>query len=207
MTMDAGPARGVILFTRAPIVGQVKTRLAADVGDTEALAVHRDLGARALAAAQGVAACEVTVAFTPAGALEAVRNWLGDAALQAQSDGDLGARMHAAITARFAAGARQVVVIGSDCPALDAGGITAAFDALDAADVVFGPATDGGYYLVGLVRPCGPLFAGVPWSAPDTLARSLDRAHALGLRVALLPPLDDVDTAADLARWRDSSGA
>ena len=207
MTRDAGPARGVILFTRAPLLGQVKTRLAAVVGDAEALAVHRELGACALAAARGVAGCEVTVAFTPAGALGAVGDWLGDAALQPQSVGDLGARMHAAITARFAAGARRVVVIGSDCPGLDARGITAAFDALDAADVVFGPTTDGGYYLVGLGQPCGPLFAGVPWSAPDTLARSLDRTRALGLRVALLPPLDDVDTAADLARWRDSSGA
>lgn len=207
MTRNAKPACSVILFTRAPVLGQVKTRLASVVGDAEALAVHRDLGARALAAARGVAGCEVAVAFTPAGALGLVRDWLGDVVLQAQAEGDLGARMHAAISAQFAAGAGRLVVIGSDCPALDARGITAAFDALDAADVVFGPATDGGYYLVGLDRPCAPLFAGVPWSAPDTLAMSLERARALGLRVALLPPLDDVDTAADLARWRQSSGA
>lgn len=200
-------ARAVIVFARAPAAGQVKTRLAAVLGDTAALEIYRDLGARALGAARGVADCAITVAFTPAGSARALRDWLGDVTLEAQPDGDLGERLHAAITARFTAGARKVVVIGTDCPALDARGITAAFDSLGEADVVFGPASDGGYYLVGLTRPCAGLFQDVPWSAADTLARSLARAAALGLRAALLPPLDDVDTAADLRRWRESSGA
>jgi rSAM/selenodomain-associated transferase 1 len=126
--------------------------------------------------------------------------WLGgDLSYEPQLESDLGARMHAAIAARVAAGARRVVVIGTDCPGVTGAGVRSAFAALDDADVVLGPATDGGYYLIGMREPQAALFRDVPWSTHRTLAVTLERARAARLCVALLDTLRDIDTADD---WR-----
>ena len=92
-------------------------------------------------------------------------------------------------------------MIGADCPDLDAGLIERAFEALARADLVLGPARDGGYYLIGLARPAPALFRGMPWGTAGVLGETWARAHAAGLRAALLEPLDDLDTPADLVRW------
>ena len=194
--------RALVVFARAPTPGAVKTRLAADLGDAAALRIYRELGARAVAAACAVPDCVLSIAFTPAAGAEAVREWLGpDVRLRPQADGDLGARMAAAVADALAAGAERVVVVGTDCPDLDAATIESGFDRLDAHDVVLGPAADGGYYLIGLRRLHRELFEGVPWSAADTLERTLERAADAGLRVALLDVKRDIDTAADWAAW------
>lgn len=119
-----------------------------------------------------------------------------------QGSGDLGERMARAIRAELAHGAARVVVIGTDCPELGAADIESAFAALDEADVVFGPATDGGYYLVGVRDNHPSLFGRMIWSASDTLAVSLERAAAAGLDVHLLAPRSDIDTAEDLRAWQ-----
>ena len=117
-----------------------------------------------------------------------------------QGRGDIGARMHRAFRA-FPRG--RVVIIGSDIPDANAADIAAAFRALGAADAVFGPAADGGYWLVGVTprRPAHP-FANARWSTEHALADTLRNfAHR---RVVLLRTLHDVDTAADWARWRET---
>ena len=193
--------RAVLVFARAPEPGRVKTRLAATLGDAAALAVYRWLAERTVGEARRVPECRVTVCH--AGAAPALAEWLGvDLALRAQCEGDLGARIADAAAHAFAAGARRVAIVGTDCPDLDARRIGAALDALDDADAAFGPADDGGYYLVALARPLPALFRDVPWSAPDTLDATLAVARREGLHVALLPTLQDVDTAADWERWR-----
>ena len=83
-------------------------------------------------------------------------------------------------------------------PDLHAGLVEEAFDALSRADVVIGPAADGGYYLMALQRPIPKLFEDIPWSTPEVLDRTLEAARGLGLRVCMLKTLKDVDTAADL---------
>jgi rSAM/selenodomain-associated transferase 1 len=192
-----------VIFARAPRLGAVKTRLAADVGAAAALAAYRALGARVVGAVHDLPACDVVVAFTPADGREELEAWLpGSVVYEPQVGGDLGARMAGAIARRHAAGATRVVVIGTDCPGVDAGVVEAAFARLDTADVVLGPALDGGYYLVGVRRPTPEIFMEVPWSAPDTLAVTIERARAAGLTVALLDPLRDIDTGADWAAWR-----
>lgn len=134
-----------------------------------------------------------------------MRSWLGDAfAYEPQSEGDLGERMAAAISARLEEGAARVVLIGTDCPTVSAATVRAAFDALDSGDVVFGPAADGGYYLIGMRRLHDSLFLGIPWSSERTLRESLERVRAAGLRVALLDVMRDIDTAED---WRAYGGA
>ena len=196
-----GP-RAIVVFARAPRLGTVKTRLAAELGDDEALSIYRRLGAMTMRAVEGVAACEVVVACTPDDAGDAICAWLGSVRCEPQQGTDLGSRMLAAIAARAADGMARTLVVGTDCPGLTPTLLEEAFARLDDADVVFGPATDGGYYLVGMARPHAHVFHDVPWSSEATLAVSLARAAAAGLRVALLPALRDIDTAADWRAYR-----
>jgi rSAM/selenodomain-associated transferase 1 len=188
----------LVVLARAPRLGAVKTRLAAALGDARALTVYRELAAHVLAAVREATVDAIVIAFTPSDAGPEMRAWLGDdLAYVEQCDGDVGARMNDAIEQRFAAGARRVVVIGADCPTIDADTVRQALSVLETHDVVFGPATDGGYYLVAMNAPHPEIFASVPWSTRRTLATSLERARDAGLRVALLEEMRDVDTAED----------
>jgi hypothetical protein len=206
--MTVGPDV-VLVFARAPERGRVKTRLAAAIGDTAALAAYRALGRRVVRALAPLGDAVVLVA-TPDDADPALRRWLGARCrVEPQGEGDLGARMARAVARHLApgAGAERVVVVGTDCPDVDAAVVRDALARLDAHDVVFGPAADGGYYLVGVRRAAADraraaLFADVPWSCAETLAVSLARAASAGLSVALLPVRHDVDTAADWHAWR-----
>jgi rSAM/selenodomain-associated transferase 1 len=184
---------------KAPLPGRVKTRLAAEVGSQRAAEIYRDLGRRVVSAAAGVGH-EIVVWFAPADCRPVVRDWLqglGVAAYRAQVTGTLGARLAAAFRRHFSGGARRVIVIGSDCPGIDACVVSRAFAALDEHDVVIGPAHDGGYYLIGLRAPAPGLFRGIAWSTGGVLELTLTRARRLGLRIALLARLRDVDTASD----------
>jgi uncharacterized protein len=194
--------RTLIVFARAPEPGYVKTRLAAELGAAEAFSVYSRLGERVVAAVRAGGSYSVTVAYTPPGAEPLMRRWLGaSVALRPQSDGDLGERMATAVADAFSADAERVVVIGTDCPDVTADVVEEAFTRLDAADVVLGPASDGGYYLIGMSRPHRALFDGVPWSSADTLHATLERARASGLSVALLDERRDIDTAEDWRAW------
>jgi glycosyltransferase A (GT-A) superfamily protein (DUF2064 family) len=95
-----------------------------------------------------------------------------------------------------------VAIVGSDVPGVDRRRVVEALEALDAADVVLGPAADGGYYLIALSRPRPELMEGVPWSTPAVLDATLARASTLGLKVHRQPVLRDLDTIEDLrAEW------
>ncbi len=187
----------LVIVARAPERGRVKSRLAASVGEARALSIYRALGERIVAGVQG-AARRVVVSHTPADAGTLMRDWLGaDLEYEPQCEGDLGARMAGAIAARLLEGARRVVVIGADCPTVDARTIRDAFAALDEADVVLGPAHDGGYYLIGMRASHPALFERIPWSTASVLALTLQRINASGLSVRLLAPMRDVDTIED----------
>lgn len=147
------------------------------------------------------------VAYTPAEAGDEMRAWLGeDLAYEAQRGGDLGARMANAVARRFDEGSTAVLVIGADAPELTRELLDDAFVALARADVVIGPASDGGYYLIGMGKLTPVLFRGIPWSTPETLARTLSAARAAGLRVHVLDILSDIDTADDWRAWLRRSG-
>ena len=130
-----------------------------------------------------------------------MRSWLGTAGLEfwPQEGRNLGQRMSGAFTRAFRSFDR-VCLVGTDVPDLDPSHVIAAFDALDGHDVVFGPATDGGYYLVASARPVPELFTDISWTTAAVLSQSEARARKLGLSVTMLGELDDVDTARDLAR-------
>lgn len=187
------------VFVKAPAPGRVKTRLAAEVGVHSAAEIYRHLGRRVVSACAG-ADHETVVWFAPAEARLVVREWLQGlcvAAYRAQVSGTLGARLDAAFRWHFHDGARRVIMIGSDCPGVDADLVSRAMAALDAHDLVVGPAHDGGYYLIGLRAPAPQLFQDIAWSTEAVLEETLARARQLGLGAALLPMLRDVDTASD----------
>lgn len=195
-------AQHLLIFARYPELGQVKTRLALTVGPEEALRVYCELLTRTRTAADGVAATKTLwLAGDPPASGPAFADWTGYAR-RPQPAGNLGQRMHHAFAAAFDAGATAAVVIGTDCPDLTAAHLTAAFHQLATHDVVVGPALDGGYYLLGTRRLVADLFANKPWSTDTVLAATLADADRLGLRVAHLPALSDVDTGADLAAWQ-----
>jgi rSAM/selenodomain-associated transferase 2/rSAM/selenodomain-associated transferase 1 len=197
--------RRLILFMRAPAAGRVKTRLIPALGAEGAAELHRRLVLRTLRTAAEFcarASVDLELRFDGAGD-EALRHWLGDGwRLRAQCEGDLGARMADAFAAAFGEGVRAAAIIGSDAPGLAPAHLAGAFEALANAPVVFGPAVDGGYYLIGLARPMPALFRGVPWGADTVLADSLRILEREGAaKPALLEPLADVDRPEDLAAW------
>ncbi|MBO3271923.1 TIGR04282 family arsenosugar biosynthesis glycosyltransferase [Hymenobacter defluvii] len=196
----------LLIFAREPVLGRVKTRLAAGIGAEAALSVYRELLAHtAQAVIEAQLPATVWLAEAPTSLLapnEALPEWPG-LPWQMQPAADLlGARMAHAFAEAFATGATRIAIIGTDCPGLTAAHLTQAFQLLTDHDVVLGPADDGGYYLLGLRQPQPVLFENKTWSTPTVLADTLADAQRLGLRTALLPTLHDVDSAADLARWR-----
>ncbi len=187
----------LLVFARAPRLGRVKSRLARGIGAMAALRFYRgQLHATARAVGRD-RRWRTLLCVTPPRARGGFPAGLGRVA---QGRGDLGARMRAALAPH-----RRAIVIGSDIPGIRAADIAAGFRALGRADAVFGPAEDGGYWLVGLGprRPATP-FARVRWSTADALADTL--ANFAGRRVALLRRLRDVDTADDLAALREGRG-
>jgi rSAM/selenodomain-associated transferase 1 len=186
----------LIVFLKAPRPGAVKTRLAEALGAEAACAAYRQLVQtllRRLAVLSNVELC-----FTPDDAAAEINPWAHQTwSLVPQGDGDLGRRLQRASTRAFTGGAQRVVIIGSDCPEVSATDIEAAWSALRTHDVVLGPATDGGYWLVGLRRAQPDLFTRISWSTGAVLRETFDRARAASLSVHLLRELGDVDTLVD----------
>lgn len=192
-------ATRIVVFAKAPQPGRVKTRLIPALGaeGAAALAAHmlaHTLGVAIEAGLGGVELCASPAPDDPA--------WQGialPAAVcgSAQGEGDLGARMAGAARRVLAAGDR-VLLIGTDCPALDAGCLRAAADVLDAAEAVIVPSFDGGYVLLGLRRFDPTLFADIAWSTSSVAAMTLARLRALGWTHCVLPALHDIDVPDDL---------
>lgn len=196
-----GLAARLIVFAKAPVAGQAKTRLipALDAAGAAALAERLLQHTLATAEAAGFPALELCVSpDTTHPAFQAVAQqpqamWT----LTLQGEGDLGARMQRRLHAALAS-AGPALLIGTDAPALDAALLQAASAALAEHDAVFVPALDGGYALVGLSRPAPQLFEGIAWSTDAVMAQTRERARTTGLRWAELPPVQDIDLPEDL---------
>jgi rSAM/selenodomain-associated transferase 1 len=190
--------RHLVVFARAPALGRVKSRLAKGIGAAAALAFYRRTLARLLRRVGRDRRWRTVLAMTPDSARSA-RLWPMRVALRPQGFGDLGARM-GRVFRTWEKG--PVIIIGADIPDITAAHIQRAFRALGDADAVFGPARDGGYWLVGLRRGPKPpdIFRDVRWSTKHALADTL--ANLAGRRVALIDRLDDIDDAAAYQRWR-----
>jgi rSAM/selenodomain-associated transferase 1 len=185
------------VFAKWPAVGAVKTRLGSSAGPDWGTRVARAFLLDTLARLGTVAARRVVV-FTP---LEAEPDFASlvpsGYELRPQCSGDLGARMAAFIAEQLRQGAEAVVLVGADSPTLPVAWVEQAFRELQHADLVLGPALDGGYYLIGCGRRLPPVFEGVAWGTEQVLAQTIARLSDPGWRLALLPPWYDVDTPAD----------
>lgn len=202
------------LFARVPVPGKVKTRLIPALGAEGACALHQHLLEDRLRLLRdcveklGVAAELWMDAADPHPLLNAV-----EFPVHLQQGSDLGERMHHALNTAVRHGARrQVILIGTDCPALDASCIEAALQRLrDDCQVVIVPAYDGGYVLVGLaprvIEDFSSLFHGIEWGGAAVLEQTMSRVRDAGLICALLPALPDIDRPEDLqyVDWRDDS--
>ena len=197
--------RRLILFARFPVAGKVKTRLMPALGAEGAAALHRRLVLRTLRTAHALCASqnvELEIRFAGDDANE-MQHWLGDGwRCRPQCAGDLGARMAGAFADSFREGSPATVIIGSDCPTLTSEVLADAFIALETKSVVFGPATDGGYYLIGLTQLVPELFQNIAWGTETVLAQSLEMLERIKICPAPLSPLDDLDRPEDLAVWQ-----
>lgn len=195
----------VAIICKAPLVGRSKTRMIHLIG---AEAAARLAGAflsdvcEVIIRAGESHALEGVAVYAPRGAEAIMRAYLPhDFRLMCRQDGNLGQVLHSASRQLFADGHAQVVLVNADSPTLPPGRLTDALALLEADGdrLVLGPAIDGGYYLIGLKRAVREVFTDIPWSTPQTLARTRDRAREIGLPIAELSPWYDVDDAETLA--------
>jgi len=186
------------VFAKTPLPGRVKTRLAPELSPEEGAELYRCMLLDTVARVRELVVD--TVIFFDGD--EAVfRDLLPGALLVRQQEGGLGERLEHAFETLGSLGYGARVVIGTDAPDLPLGYIAEAFRRLEAgSDAVFGPAEDGGYYLVALSGATGGLFRDIPWSGPQVLALSRERASVAGFATALLPTWYDVDSFEDLLR-------
>jgi hypothetical protein len=187
------------LFAKRPCAGQVKTRLAAEtspVWAAEAATAFLLDGVDRYA----TSADARMLVYAPAQDREFFAHLAGtNYQLLPQAEGDLGCRMREFFLARMQTGQERIVVLGTDSPTLPVSYVDQAFALLETADVVLGPALDGGYYLLGCARRLPPIFAGIVWSSHTVFADTIARLHDPTWNLALLAPWYDVDTSDD---WR-----
>jgi len=200
----SGPANHLVIFLKVPRLGTVKTRLARDIGHVRACSFYRTLSRTMLNRLGRDRRWQRWIAVTPDFEAWPKPLYTGLWHTIHQGTGDLGARMNRVMNALPPGPA---VIIGSDIPTITPRHIAQAFKRLGSDDAVFGPATDGGYWLVGLKRrPTVPsIFRNVRWSSETALVDTLANLKH-GQRIALLEELEDVDDGYGYRRWLDKRG-
>jgi uncharacterized protein len=209
---SSAPHTALVIFAKAPVPGQVKTRLCPPLTPDEAATLHGSFVLDTLERTKA-AASKLHLAFhrylacAPSSSLVffQIMEERHSVTLLDQVGEDVGARMSHTFDALFMKGYRRVLIVGTDVPSLPLDHYKQALALLESHDAVLGPALDGGYYLIGLNRPAPDLFTGIPWSTDRVLALTEDKAAKLGLSTALLPAWRDVDTIDDLATLMEAS--
>jgi uncharacterized protein len=200
----------IIVFTRYPRAGMVKTRLAPVLGEQGAADVHKRMTEhlmRRVMPLKDSRRVAVEVRYD-GGGRSAMSRWLGSGiAYRQQRGSDLGERMTIAFQEAFAHGSKRVLLIGSDCPGITSSLLEQGLDALRTHDLAFGPAADGGYYLVGLKQNHPSLFSGLAWGTAGVLEQTRGIAERLNLSMFLTARLRDVDRPEDLVVWEHAKTA
>ncbi len=187
----------LIIFVKNPILGKVKTRLAADVGNEFALETYKMLLQHTLQVANQ---SNASVSIYYADFINDDDIWNGfDKQLQEQKD--LGSRMSQAFQNEIKKGFKKTLIIGSDCLDISSDIINEAFNSLDKNDVVIGPAQDGGYYLLGSKKLFPKIFQKKKWSTESVFIDTIEDINALNLNHYCLETLSDIDTKVDLDKY------
>ena len=192
--------RAVVVLAKNPERGRVKTRLAKDVGEDRALDIYNQLYQKTLDTVYRLTDTDIVVYQSP----KIDRECLPAARIEArlQSEGDLGERMHHALSETLDQHS-SVIIIGTDCPGLDVKHFEKAFEALDKIDVVLGPSTDGGFYLLGSRVSQPRLFLKRTWSHEKVFEHTVELASQGRQSLYILPQLFDIDHVSDWKRWRN----
>jgi rSAM/selenodomain-associated transferase 1 len=200
----------LIIFAKEPRPGQVKTRLSPPLSPQETVQLYHSFLLDILEEMSQLPDMRLALAFSPPEGRDFFQSLAPPGTdLFPQEGEDLGERMALACARGFEAGFGPVLLRGSDTPDLPAAVVSEAREVLAAGkvQVVLGPATDGGYYLVGLTEPQPPLFQGPAWSSGTVLEDTLKASRDFGLKVHLLPSWADIDTYADLLAFLNRTGS
>lgn len=190
----------LLIFIKNPILGKVKTRLAGTLGPERALEIYGRLLGHTRQVAASFAG-ERWLFYSDF--IDEQDDWdAREFRKLVQSPGDLGHRMERAFAQAFEAGPGSVLIIGSDCPLLSPAILEQALEMLQRKPLVMGPATDGGYYLLGMRQFTPALFRNMEWSTERVAQETLARAASLGLELGLLPELPDIDYEEDWERYQ-----
>jgi len=194
MTMLSSTA--LVIFVRNPIYGQVKTRLAKDIGDERALAIYLQLLEHTL---QITRVLSFRKFIYYADEVSDYDLWSVPGYTKRKQHGnDLGERMLNSFKELFDQGFNRIIIIGSDCLQLQTENLQEAVTLLESNTAVIGPASDGGYYLLGLTKLYPDLFVNKPWSTDQVFAKTIDDFNNQGISYALLEELSDIDDITDL---------
>jgi uncharacterized protein len=192
------PKNALIIFVKNPVLGKVKTRLAATLGHKMALEIYLKLISLTLEAVKNVQA-DRFIFFS-----DEVNESIGNELLfkkLTQKGKDLGQRMNNAFEAIFELNYQNIAIIGTDCPGISAGIIEQAFEALENHAIAIGPAQDGGYYLLAMKEGFREIFEGIEWSTDTVFASTIQICEQHKKSVKVLVELNDVDEEKDLADW------
>lgn len=192
----------LIIFVKYPDPGNVKTRLAAEIGNSDAARVYRYIAEVVIGKCTESNNYSSSVYYYPPHFTDKIKNWLRNYQLEylPQSGHDLGARMLNALEISFATGYGKTIIIGSDCIEISKEIIEQAFGYLDEFDVVIGPSTDGGYYLLGTKKPIEIIFNKIEWSTENVLDVTIEGLKTSKIDYILLEYLNDIDTLNDLEK-------
>ena len=195
----------VIVFAKNPVPNQVKTRLVPSLSPEQAATVYTAFLTDWCDTLAKLPDVDITIAYTPAEAQSDLQTLIGDNAMYIPQIGaDLGERLVSATQWATEQEYTKILLVGSDSPTLPISYISKAFTLLDSRDIVVGPSTDGGYYLIGfsatnLTMAVPFIFEEIAWSTADVFQQTVARIRSLKTTVGLLPPWYDIDTADDLA--------
>lgn len=201
-----GPDTELLVFAKAPIAGQAKTRLIPALGVEGAAELHARMVCHTLKHAVAAGLGTVTLWCAPddthAFFVECAQEF--DIRLQVQHGNDLGQRMEHALAYSLST-SRQVMLLGTDCPSLDAKVLQNASQRLESDhSVLFVPAEDGGYVLIGVRGRAPRIFDGIAWGGNSVMAHTRNLLHQQSLDWDEMPPLHDIDTPQDLHLLRNS---
>ncbi len=198
--------QALIIFAKFPRAGSVKTRLGEAIGMPQAAEIYTLFAEHAYTLGKQLLemGSKVYVFYDPAASEDEMRTWVGPLfQLSPQKGETLGDRMRNAFEVTFAEGSKRTIIIGTDVPELDFLTLERAFETLGQHDVVIGPSTDGGYYLLGMYAPTKELFDGMAWSSETVCHETIRRLRRLNLSFAQLNELADIDTITDYNAYQD----
>ena len=191
--------KALIIFAKEPMLGLVKTRLAKSIGEIEALAAYNELLQINTALASSKA-YDVFIYATPKCDL-LKKIYPASTTFNLQKGEDLGQRLYNAFSEALKE-YKKVLAIGVDSPFISSEVIDKSFSSLESSNLVIGPSTDGGYYLIGMIDCYQTLFEGIDWGSEKVLGQTLEKCGKLNLKPSLLTTLYDIDTIEDYILWK-----